>query len=92
MGSTKINITKLSKDSGISRQQIMRKYSYLYEGRQNESTKVMNLKVEMAAQNKEYKKLIKKNDELRLTNKQLREKLFDLNIIIVQLSKKSKYV
>lgn len=90
-GRTKINITKLAADSGVSRQQIMRKYQYLYEGRQNESYKVSKLKDELNFEIKKNKNLAQINCKLEVNNKELREKLLELNIIIMGLSKKLQH-
>ena len=87
----KVNITKLSEDSGISRQQIMRRYHYLYDGRQNESDKVLKLKDELNSQVQKNKKLARTNSQLSINNKNLREKLLELNVIIIGLSKKLQH-
>jgi len=81
----KINISQLARDSGTSRTQIINKYGYLYEGRENESAKVIQLK-------KENKELSRKNNEqakritnLEEINKQVTDKIVELHTIIDNL-------
>lgn len=86
----KVNVSQLSRDSGISRTQIINKYNYLYEGRENESAKVQVIKLELDEQKRKNIVLIKKNTELINKNKQLSDKLVELNVIIDALKKRMK--
>jgi len=83
--SAKINISQLSRDSGISRTQIINRYSYLYEGRENESAKVIQLKNENKELNRKSKEQAKRITELEEMNKQVTDKMVELYAIIDNL-------
>jgi hypothetical protein len=81
----KINISQLARDSGVSRTQIINKYSYLYEGRENESAKVIQLKNENKELNRKNKEQAKRITELEEMNKQVTDKIVELHAIIDNL-------
>lgn len=81
----KVNISQLARDSGISRTQIINKYSYLYEGRENESAKVIELKNEIKELERKNNIQAKKITELEDTNKQITDKMVELYAIIDNL-------
>jgi hypothetical protein len=83
--SAKINISQLSRDSGISRTHIINKYSYLYEGRENESAKVIQLKNKNKELNRKNKEQAKRITELEEMNKQVTDKMIELYAIIDNL-------
>lgn len=81
----KVNISQLARDSGISRTQIINRYSYLYEGRENESAKVIELKNEIKELERKNNIQAKKITELEDTNKQITDKMVELYAIIDNL-------
>ena len=81
----KVNISQLARDSGISRTQIINKYSYLYEGRENESAKVVELKNEIKELERKNNIQAKKISELEDINKQTTDKMVELYVIIDNL-------
>lgn len=83
--SAKINISQLARDSGVSRTQIINKYSYLYEGRENESAKVIQLKNENKELNRKNTEQAKRITELEEMNKQVTDKMVELYAIIDNL-------
>jgi len=83
--SAKINISQLARDSGVSRTQIINRYSYLYEGRENESAKVIQLKIENKELNRKNKEQAKRITELEEMNKQVTDKMVELHAIIDNL-------
>ncbi len=83
--SAKINISQLARDSGVSRTQILNRYSYLYEGRENESAKVIQLKNENKELNRKSKEQAKRITELEEMNKQVTDKMVELYAIIDNL-------
>jgi len=83
--STKINISQLARDSGVSRTQIINKYSYLYDGRKNESAIVIILKEEIAMLKNRSGVQNKKITELESANKKLSDKLVEFNAIFDDL-------
>ena len=83
--SAKINISQLARDSGVSRTQIINKYSYLYEGRENESAKVIQLKNENKELNRKNAEQAKRITELEEMNKQVTDKMVELYAIIDNL-------
>jgi len=80
--SAKINISQLARDSGVSRTQIINRYSYLYEGRENELAKVIQLKNENKELNRKSKEQTKRITELEEMNKQVTNKMVELYAII----------
>ena len=80
--SAKINISQLARDSGVSRTQIINRYSYLYEGRENESAKVIQLKNENKELNRKNAEQAKRITELEEMNKQVTDKMVELYAII----------
>jgi len=83
--SAKINISQLARDSGVSRTQIINRYSYLYEGRENESAKVIQLKNENKKLNRKNAEQAKRITELEEMNKQVTDKMVELYAIIDNL-------
>ena len=83
--SAKINISQLARDSGVSRTQIINRYSYLYEGRENESAKVIQLKNENKELNRKNAEQAKRITELEEMNKQVTDKMVELYAIIDNL-------
>ena len=83
--SAKINISQLARDSGVSRTQILNRYSYLYEGRENESAKVIQLKNENKELNRKNAEQAKRITELEEMNKQVTDKMVELYAIIDNL-------
>lgn len=81
----KVNISQLARDSGISRTQIINKYSYLYEGRENESAKVVELKDEIKELERKNNIQAKKISELEDNNKQTTDKMVELYVIVDNL-------
>ena len=81
----KVNISQLARDSGISRTQIINKYSYLYEGRENESAKVVELKNEIKELERKNNIQAKKISELEDINKQTTDKMVELYVIVDNL-------
>lgn len=81
----KVNKSQLARDSGMSRTQIGNKYSYLYEGRENESAKVIELNNKV----KELARIIsdknKEITELENRNKQVTNKMVELYTAIDNL-------
>ena len=84
----KVNISQLARDSGISRTQIINRYSYLYEGRENESAKVIELKNQIKELERKNNIQAKKITELEDTNKQITDKMVELYAIIDNLTNK----
>ena len=83
----KINISKLARDSGISRPHIINKYSYLYGGRVSESNQVIQLNEYITELKNKNTFLTKKNTELEITKKELTNKLVELYTLIDFLKK-----
>jgi len=78
---TKVNISQLARDSGVSRTHIINKYGYLYEGRKKESAIVTILKEEIGILKNRFYAQNKKIRELELVNKKLSDKLIEFNAI-----------
>lgn len=82
---SKINISKLERDSGVSRQQIAKRYNYLYDGRVSESKQVIKLKEHITEQQREIKRITQEKTALMTLNKELSDKLVQLYAIIDSL-------
>ena len=83
----KINLSQLERDSGVSRQHIAAKYSYLYDGRVNESKQVVKLKEELTEEKDKNKKLTQENTALRNEKNMLTDKLVHLYAIIEDMNR-----
>jgi uncharacterized coiled-coil DUF342 family protein len=87
----KVNISQLARDSGISRTQIINRYSYLYEGRENESAKVIELKNEIKELERKNNIQAKEITELKHSHKHTTDKMVELYAIIDNLKNKVNY-
>lgn len=86
--SKKVNISQLARESGISRTHIINKYSYMYEGRENETIKVLNLKKKVKDLEKKVAIQRYSYSKLELENKKLTDKLVELYSVIDILNTK----